>query len=97
MVSHPFRTEREKDGAPATTPDERLTSEFLAISIGTNAVVIRRLLASLRRAGLVTSKSAGGSLALNRPIIWTIAGFFAPASCIEPVVYSERELASAMQ
>ena len=37
-----------------------MTSEFLADSIGTNAVVIRRLLASLRRAGLVTSKSAGG-------------------------------------
>lgn len=44
----------------AATPGERQTSEFLATSIGTNAVVIRRLLASLRRAGLVTSKSAGG-------------------------------------
>lgn len=44
----------------ATAPEERVTSEFLAISIGTNAVVIRRLLASLRRAKLVTSKSAGG-------------------------------------
>ncbi|WP_263358709.1 Rrf2 family transcriptional regulator [Acidicapsa ligni] len=44
----------------ASTPGERQTSEFLAISIGTNPVVIRRLLANLRRAGLVTSKSAGG-------------------------------------
>ena len=44
----------------ASTPGERLTSEFIAISIGTNPVVIRRFLANLRRAGLVTSKSAGG-------------------------------------
>jgi DNA-binding IscR family transcriptional regulator len=44
----------------ATSPSERLTSEYLAVSIGTNPVVIRRLLATLRRAGLVTSKSAGG-------------------------------------
>ena len=52
----------------ASTPEERQTSEFLAISIGTNAVVIRRLLANLRRAGLVTSKSAGGGgWMLGRP------------------------------
>jgi Rrf2 family protein len=44
----------------ATAPEERMTSEFLAMSIGTNPVVIRRLLASLRRAGLVSSKAAGG-------------------------------------
>jgi DNA-binding IscR family transcriptional regulator len=44
----------------ATAPEERMTSDFLATSIGTNAVVIRRLLAGLRRAGLVSSKSAGG-------------------------------------
>jgi len=44
----------------AAEPGQRLTSEFIASSIGTNAVVIRRLLARLRRHNLVTSKSAGG-------------------------------------
>ena len=44
----------------ASASEERLTSEYIATSIGTNAVVIRRLLAKLRRFGLVTSKSAGG-------------------------------------
>jgi DNA-binding IscR family transcriptional regulator len=44
----------------ATSPEERVTSEFLAISIGTNAVVIRRMMASLRSAELVTAKRAGG-------------------------------------
>jgi len=44
----------------ASEPEGRLTSEYLAVSIGANAVVLRRLLATLRRAGLVSSKSAGG-------------------------------------
>jgi len=44
----------------ASAPEERLTSGFIATSIGTNAVVIRRMLAKLRRFGLVTSKPAGG-------------------------------------
>ena len=44
----------------AQTPDDRLTSEYMAISTGTNAVVVRRLLATLRRAGLVTARRAGG-------------------------------------
>ncbi len=44
----------------AEEQEGRLTSEYLALSIGANAVVLRRLLATLRRAGLVSSKSAGG-------------------------------------
>ncbi|HEY4358640.1 MAG TPA: Rrf2 family transcriptional regulator [Acidobacteriaceae bacterium] len=51
----------------AATPDERVTSEFLASSIGTNPVVIRRQLALLREAGLVESKGAkGGGWLLGR-------------------------------
>jgi DNA-binding IscR family transcriptional regulator len=52
----------------ASSPEERVTSEYLAMSIGTNAVVIRRMMASLREAGLVTSKAAGGGgWMLGRP------------------------------
>jgi Rrf2 family protein len=50
----------------ASMPGERLTSEFIAASVGTNPVVIRRQLASLREAGLVESKGArGGGWALG--------------------------------
>lgn len=52
----------------AMQPEGRMTSGFLALSIGTNPVVIRRLMAKLREAGLVTSKgAAGGGWMLTRP------------------------------
>ncbi len=43
------------------------TSEYLAVSANTNPVVIRRLLGSLRRAGLITAQlGAGGGVNLAR-------------------------------
>lgn len=43
--------------------DEPLKSEYIACSVNTNPVVIRRILCALARAGLVTSQTgaAGGS------------------------------------
>ena len=53
----------------AAESDKRLTSEYLASSIGTNAVVIRRQLALLREAGLVesTGGKGGGWLLCRKP------------------------------
>jgi Rrf2 family protein len=53
----------------ALKPGELLTSEFLACSVNTNPVVIRRLLGSLRTAGIVHSKTgvSGGWTLLRDP------------------------------
>jgi Rrf2 family protein len=48
--------------------DERLTSEYIAGSVNTNPVVIRRILASLRRANLVVSQGgSGGGWKMTKP------------------------------
>ena len=49
--------------------DEPLKSEYVACSVNTNPVVIRRILCALSRAGLVTSQTgaAGGSRLARSP------------------------------
>ncbi len=52
----------------ALSPDENLSSEKLAFTINTNAVVIRRMLLDLKTAGLVeTQRGPGGGTRLKKP------------------------------
>ena len=48
--------------------DYKVTSDFLAGSIGTNPVIIRRLLGCLKDAGLITVPRGTGGCALARPL-----------------------------
>ncbi|WP_420237617.1 Rrf2 family transcriptional regulator [Telmatobacter bradus] len=59
----------------ASMPDEALTSEFIAGSVNTNPVVIRRVMAHLRRVGYVRSQpgSGGGWKLIADPAAITLA------------------------
>jgi Rrf2 family protein len=58
----------------AHQPAQPLTSEFIAGSVNTNPVVIRRILATLRKAGLVKSRPgvAGGWELVGQPSAITL-------------------------
>lgn len=52
----------------AFASEMKVTSDFLAGSIGTNAVIIRRLLSQLKEAGLITVARGTGGCELTRPL-----------------------------
>jgi Rrf2 family protein len=63
-----FSTAMEALVLMATEPPQYRTSQALAAALTTNPVVVRRLLASLSRAGLVVNtKGPGGGTRLTRP------------------------------
>ena len=47
---------------------EKVTSDFIAASVGTNPVIIRKLLIQLKAAGLIQVKRGTGGTALEKPI-----------------------------
>lgn len=52
----------------ASHPDQAMSSEFIAGSVNTNPVVIRRLTGSLRQAGLLaTTAGKSGAMLTKRP------------------------------
>ena len=61
----------------------KVTSDFLAGSINTNPVVIRKILAQLRNAGLITIARGTGGVELTRPL--SEITFYDVYQAIEPV------------
>lgn len=48
--------------------DQKMTSDFMAASIGTNPVIIRKLLQQLKAAGLVEVSRGAGGVTITRPL-----------------------------
>ena len=63
--------------------DYKVTSDFLASSINTNPVIIRKILSQLKTAGLITVARGTGGITPTRPI--TEITFYDVYQAIEPV------------
>lgn len=51
-----------------TFSDQKMTSDFMAASIGTNPVIIRKLLQQLKAAGLIEVLRGTGGVKITRPL-----------------------------
>ena len=63
--------------------DYKVTSDFLASSINTNPVIIRKILSQLKNAGLITVARGTGGITPTRPI--SEITFYDVYQAIEPV------------
>ena len=63
--------------------DYKITSDFLAGSINTNPVIIRKILAQLKNAGLITVARGTGGISPTRPL--KEISFYDVYQAIEPV------------
>ena len=63
--------------------DYKVTSDFLASSINTNPVIIRKILSQLKSAGLITVARGTGGITVNKPL--ERITFFDVYQAIEPV------------
>ncbi len=54
--------------ADAFKDDYKITSDFLAGSINTNPVIIRKILSQLKKAGLITVARGTGGIAPTKPL-----------------------------
>lgn len=48
--------------------DHKVTSQFLAASIGSNPVIVRNIMVQLQNAGLIDVKRGPGGISLTRPL-----------------------------
>lgn len=77
----------------ARAEDESLKSDFIAGSVNTNAVVIRRLLGQLNQAKLVTSQTGahGGTRLARKPSEITLAEIYKAVNCGEVFALHAKE------
>lgn len=65
--------------------DERkITSDFLALSVGTNPVIIRNVIGRLKAAGIVSTRQGSADTALARPLDQiTFYDVYAAVDCVD--------------
>ena len=63
--------------------DYKVTSDFLAGSINTNPVIIRKILTQLKNAGLITVARGTGGITVNKPL--SEITFYDVYQAIDPV------------
>ena len=64
--------------------DQKITSDFLAGSINTNPVIIRKILSQLKDAGLIEVKRGPGGIDITRPLEEiTFLDIYKAVECIE--------------
>ena len=51
-----------------TFSDQKMTSDFMAASIGTNPVIVRKLLQQLKAAGLIEVARGKGGVTITKPL-----------------------------
>lgn len=51
-----------------TFSDQKMTSDFMAASIGTNPVIVRKILQQLKAAGLIEVARGPGGVKITRPL-----------------------------
>ena len=51
-----------------TFSDQKMTSDFMAASIGTNPVIVRKLLQQLKAAGLIEVSRGTGGVTVTKPL-----------------------------
>ena len=66
---------------------QKVTSEFLALSIGTNPVIIRKILTQLSGAGLIRVMRGTGGISLTREL--SDISFYDVYEAIEPVEHGD--------
>jgi len=77
-------------------PEERITSEIVAQSVGCNPVIVRNLFVKLKRAGLLSVKAGRGKMELARPAgkisLWDI--YVAAEACKADEIFKFQANAS---
>lgn len=64
--------------------DRKITSEFLADSVNTNPVIIRKILIQLKAAGLVNVRRGSGGTAVAKPLDEiTLLDIYRAVECVE--------------